>query len=62
MSAKCQEQNVRLFGSAIPGCWAPPSDLILVPGLEPEPSPVAGACSVELVSAATQMAEWFSPE
>src|SRR5215813_6104256 len=43
LCAKSRRQALLLPG-------APPSDLILVPGLEPEPPPVAAAWSVELVS------------
>jgi hypothetical protein len=43
-------------------CRAPPSALVLMPGLEPEPPLVAGAWAVELVPAGAPVRERFSPE
>jgi hypothetical protein len=43
-------------------CRAPPSALVLMPGLEPEPPLVAGAWAVELVPAAAPVRERSSPE
>src|SRR6478672_10612689 len=43
-------------------CRAPPSALVLMPGLEPEPPLVAGAWAVELVPAGAPVRERSSPE
>jgi len=47
---------------ALSRCRAPPSALVLMPGLEPEPPLVAGAWAVELVPPATPVRERSSPE